>query len=100
MAKPKHPTVQSVKAGQTLYQIYGTGEPCKENGFVYKINPIRVGSDKVPLPSPGTIAHILPAWFIKKNLEKYSRWTNVKVNLSLYYSLKRARSAVERGLFR
>lgn len=100
MAKRTHPTEQSVKAGQTLYQVYGTGEPDRHNGFVYRINPIRVGSDKTPLPAPGCIAHELPAWFIKLNLSKRSRWVNRQINLSLYYSLKKARSAIERGLFR
>lgn len=89
MAKPKHPTVRSLRQGQTIYCVvndsllYGEVVPKRVvSYFLYSHNE--------PLPPLGCIVERLPVSNIKRAIKEYQ--TNMRV---FFYSRRRAEKCAE-----
>ena len=85
MAKPKHPTIRSLRQGQTIYLV-----PYPYDGEIWTVVKYRLYSHKTPLPPKGQMIEKLPVTKVKESLKKITFNNN-----QVFYSRKKAQSRAD-----
>ena len=88
MAKPKHPTLKSLRQGQTIYWVVDESL-LKEEGTKHVVSYL-LYSHKIDVPPPGRAVEKLPVHFVKNAISKH------RIDMrNVFYSKKRAESAAK-----
>jgi len=79
----KHPTLKSVRQGQTIYLVYGPGY-----ASIPDISQVFICSNNIPDPEEGSMYSEIPVRQVKN-------WITIFGNKNLYYSRRKAESYVK-----
>lgn len=88
MAKPKHPTLKSLRQGQTVYLVSDPSFMRRDNS-PKTVTTYHLYSHKTPLPPEGFIIEKLPV----SNLQRAIRQYGQQVMRDFYYSRGKAEAA-------
>ncbi len=89
MTKPTHPTLKSLRQGQTVYCVVNDSFLLGEKKQKYVVRYFMY-SHKTPMPPPGQLISQVPV----SNMQKAIRLHNVSMQ-NWYYSRKKAEKAAK-----